>query len=219
MGGYEHDSKPAFLPDGTGGFDEIPPDFNGRLLEDEPDRFEEIAENSKIRVPAMKDAKITKLINGPEAFTPDNEFCLGETEVGGLLRRRRVLRPRSCRSRRHRNGHGRVDLGRRAVARPLDAWTCAASAPTTARPPTRTPASARRTRPTTTSATRTTSGRRAAPCGSRPANAWHREHGAAFGEKSGWERVNWYESNAERGDESPPPARLGRDALVARDRR
>ena len=29
-----------------------------------------------------------------------------------------------------------------------------------------------------------------------PANAWHRDHDAAFGEKSGWERVNWYESNA-----------------------
>ena len=37
------------------------------------------------------------------------------------------------------------------------------------------------------------------------ANGWHREHGAAFGEKSGWERVNWYESNAERGDESLRP--------------
>ena len=38
-----------------------------------------------------------------------------------------------------------------------------------------------------------------------PANAWHREHGAAFGEKSGWERVNWYESNAAAGDESLRP--------------
>ena len=28
--------------------------------------------------------------------------------------------------------------------------------------------------------------------------AWHAEHGAAFGEKSGWERVNWYASNAAR---------------------
>ena len=28
------------------------------------------------------------------------------------------------------------------------------------------------------------------------AYAWHRDHGAVFGEKSGWERVNWYESNA-----------------------
>ena len=38
-----------------------------------------------------------------------------------------------------------------------------------------------------------------------PAYAWHREHGAAFGEKSGWERVNWYERNAAAGDESLRP--------------
>ncbi len=38
-----------------------------------------------------------------------------------------------------------------------------------------------------------------------PATAWHREREAAFGEKSGWERVNWYESNAARGDESLRP--------------
>ena len=52
-----------------------------------------------------------------------------------------------------------------------------------------------------------------------PANAWHREHGAAFGEKSGWERVNWYESNAAAGRRVAAPARLGRPALVAGDRR
>ena len=37
------------------------------------------------------------------------------------------------------------------------------------------------------------------------AYGWHEEHGAAFGEKSGWERVNWYESNAAAGDESLRP--------------
>ena len=37
------------------------------------------------RVPQMEDVKVTRMINGPEAFTPDNEFCLGETEVGGLF--------------------------------------------------------------------------------------------------------------------------------------
>jgi glycine cleavage system aminomethyltransferase T len=37
------------------------------------------------------------------------------------------------------------------------------------------------------------------------ANAWHREHGASFGEKSGWERVNWYEPNAAGGDEALRP--------------
>ena len=85
MGGYERHSEPAFMPDGAAGLDRIPPDFNGRLLEEDWDRFEEIIENSKRRVPAMDEITVTKLINGPEAFTPDNEFCLGETEVGGFF--------------------------------------------------------------------------------------------------------------------------------------
>ena len=38
-----------------------------------------------------------------------------------------------------------------------------------------------------------------------PAYDWHREHGAAFGEKSGWERVNWYEANEAAGDEALRP--------------
>jgi 4-methylaminobutanoate oxidase (formaldehyde-forming) len=38
-----------------------------------------------------------------------------------------------------------------------------------------------------------------------PAYVRHRERDAAFGEKGGWERVNWYESNAARGDESLRP--------------
>ena len=57
MGGYERDSQPAFLPDGPGGLDAIPADFNGRLLEDDWDRFEEITENSKRRVPAMDEVE------------------------------------------------------------------------------------------------------------------------------------------------------------------
>jgi glycine cleavage system aminomethyltransferase T len=38
-----------------------------------------------------------------------------------------------------------------------------------------------------------------------PAYEWHREHGAAFGEKSGWERVNWYSANEGDGDGSLRP--------------
>ncbi|MGH2741642.1 MAG: GcvT family protein [Thermoleophilaceae bacterium] len=63
----------------------MPADFNGHLLEDDWDRFEEIVVNSRRRVPQMEDVQVTRMINGPEAFTPDNEFCLGETEVGGLF--------------------------------------------------------------------------------------------------------------------------------------
>ena len=83
MGGYERHCAPWSLDEHL--VDRIPPDFNGRLLEEDWPRFEEIALASKLRVPAMEDVKVTKLINGPEAFTPDNEFCLGETEVDGLF--------------------------------------------------------------------------------------------------------------------------------------
>ena len=83
MGGYERHSAPWSLrPDGL---DAIPPDFNGILLEEDWERFEEIAINSRRRVPAMEDVKVTRLINGPEAFTPDNEFLLGESEVRGFF--------------------------------------------------------------------------------------------------------------------------------------
>src|SRR5204862_267457 len=34
---------------------------------------------------------------------------------------------------------------------------------------------------------------------------WDRLRGAAFGEKSGWERVNWYEANAAAGDPALRP--------------
>ena len=79
MGGYERASAPWALDDHL--LDAIPADFNGRLLEEDWPRFEEIAANSRRRVPVMEEVGITRLINGPEAFTPDNEFCLGETDV------------------------------------------------------------------------------------------------------------------------------------------
>ncbi len=43
------------------------------------------------------------------------------------------------------------------------------------------------------------------PLRTSSAYPWHAEHGAAFGEKSGWERVNWYETNASGGDEALRP--------------
>src|SRR4029450_7063491 len=70
---------------GDARYEQIPFDFNGRLLEDDWDRFEEIVENSRRRLPQMEDVRVTRMINGPEGFTPDNEFCLGETAVRGLF--------------------------------------------------------------------------------------------------------------------------------------
>ena len=39
----------------------------------------------QVRVPVLADTGVASMINGPEAFTPDNEFCLGETEVAGFF--------------------------------------------------------------------------------------------------------------------------------------
>jgi 4-methylaminobutanoate oxidase (formaldehyde-forming) len=33
-------------------------------------------ENAVVRVPALADLEVVRLINGPEAFTPDGEFVL-----------------------------------------------------------------------------------------------------------------------------------------------
>ncbi|MET1231462.1 MAG: FAD-dependent oxidoreductase [Candidatus Limnocylindrales bacterium] len=78
MGGYERDPLPW-------GLDGVPPDFNGKLLPPDWPRFAPIMEGAVRRVPAIADAEVTRLINGPEAFTPDNEFILGESSVRGFF--------------------------------------------------------------------------------------------------------------------------------------
>ena len=78
MGGYERDPAPWSL----GG---VPADFNHRLLEPDWPRFEPIMKGAIRRVPAIADAGVTRMINGPEAFTPDNEFILGESDVRGFF--------------------------------------------------------------------------------------------------------------------------------------
>ncbi|MBL8931268.1 MAG: FAD-binding oxidoreductase, partial [Kineosporiaceae bacterium] len=83
MGGYERNPAPWTASETS--WDAIPADFNGKLLSPDWPRFEEITTNSAIRVPDMAEAPIRSLVNGPEAFTPDNEFCLGPTEVPGFF--------------------------------------------------------------------------------------------------------------------------------------
>ena len=63
----------------------IPADFNGKLLAPDWPRFAEIMDGAVRRVPAIADAGVNRMINGPEAFTPDNEFILGESEVRGFF--------------------------------------------------------------------------------------------------------------------------------------
>jgi glycine cleavage system aminomethyltransferase T/glycine/D-amino acid oxidase-like deaminating enzyme len=192
MGGYERHSAPTFLNEES--LDQVPIDFNGKLLNEDWERFDEIALNSALRVPAMAGAPIRKLINGPEAFTPDNEFCLGPTEVKGLF-----VAAGFC-------AHGIAAAG--AVGREMAAWLLEGS-------PTLDlwEMDIRRFGPQYKSGSYTLAKvtenyesyydirypgdeRKAGrPLKMSTAYSWHQEHGGIFGEKSGWERVNYYSTN------------------------
>ena len=78
LGGYERDPAPWSVHG-------VPADFNNKLLPEDWDRFAPIMTNAIARVPAVDDAEIVSLVNGPEGFTPDNEFVLGESSVRGLF--------------------------------------------------------------------------------------------------------------------------------------
>ncbi len=71
MGGFEPSAKPW-------GMAGIPDDFEFRLLPDDWDQFEILMENALVRVPDLEKAEVKKFYNGPESFTPDNNFLLGE---------------------------------------------------------------------------------------------------------------------------------------------
>jgi 4-methylaminobutanoate oxidase (formaldehyde-forming) len=202
MGGYERHSAPWALDEHL--VDRIPDDFNGRLLEEDWPRFEEIAVASKARVPAMEDVKVTKLINGPEAFTPDNEFCLGETEVDGLF----VAAGFCAHGLAGAGGIGKVMAEWIVAGEPqLDLWRMDIRR---FGPQYRSPAyTLKRTKEvyeTYYDIHYPNEERQAGrPLKVSSNYGWHQGHGAAFGEKSGWERVNWYEANAADGDEGLRP--------------
>ncbi len=71
MGGYE----PNPIPWAT---DCVPERFAHQLLDEDWDHFEPMMELALGRVPALAEAGIKQLINGPESFTPDGNFILGE---------------------------------------------------------------------------------------------------------------------------------------------
>ncbi len=78
MGGYE----PNPIPWAVGGF---PEGFNFRLLQPDWDHFQPMMELAMARVPALADAGVRELVNGPESFTPDGNFILGPApEVSGF---------------------------------------------------------------------------------------------------------------------------------------
>lgn len=61
-------------------------DFAFQLLPEDWDHFEPMMQNALHRLPCLADAEARMLLNGPESFTPDGSFMLGETaETSGLF--------------------------------------------------------------------------------------------------------------------------------------
>jgi 4-methylaminobutanoate oxidase (formaldehyde-forming) len=192
MGGYERDPAPF-------GLDGIPEGFEAQLLTWDYERFEELMEGSIRRVPAMADAEVKKFFNGPEAFTPDGEFILGESEVPGFW----VAAGFCAHGLAGAGGIGKVMAEWIVDGQPeWDLWHMDIRR------------FGRQYRSQSFTLTRTVevystyydikypgeerkAGR---PLRVSPAYARHLASAASFGEKSGWERVNWFDSNAADGD-------------------
>src|ERR1044071_7249260 len=58
--------------------EKIPDKFSFQLLEPDWEKFSEPLTNGKHRIPALETAGFAKFVNGPESFTPDNNFIMGE---------------------------------------------------------------------------------------------------------------------------------------------
>ena len=79
MGGFEPVAKPW-------GMDGIPDDFAFQLLPEDWDQFEILMKNALHRTPVLETTEVRHLVNGPESFTPDGNFILGEApELGGFF--------------------------------------------------------------------------------------------------------------------------------------
>ncbi|HEY7014833.1 MAG TPA: FAD-dependent oxidoreductase [Streptosporangiaceae bacterium] len=72
VGGFEPEAKPWVAPD------QLPYPFEFRLLDEDWDHFSILMESAVARIPALAETGIKKFYNGPESFTPDNQFILGE---------------------------------------------------------------------------------------------------------------------------------------------
>jgi glycine cleavage system T protein len=197
-GGYERTPAPW-------GLDGIPADFNHQLLQPDWERFGPIMEGAVHRVPAIGTAEIVRLINGPEAFTPDGEFILGESpDVRGFF----VACGFCAHGIAGAGGMGRIMADWIVEGDPgLDVWHMDL----------RRFGAQYRSRRLTLDRTHEIyrtyydlrypnqereEGRRLRLS---PVYPRLRELGASFGEKSGWERPNWFEPNAASGDPGRRP--------------
>ena len=72
VGGFEPEAKPWVAPDA------IPVPFEFQLLPEDWEHFGVLMDSALVRIPALRETGVKKFYNGPESFTPDNQFILGE---------------------------------------------------------------------------------------------------------------------------------------------
>src|SRR5262252_7378340 len=79
MGGFEPEAKPWNV-------DPIPDGFEFQLLPEDWEHFEILMRNAIHRTPCLETAEVKLLLNGPESFTLDGNFILGEApELPGFF--------------------------------------------------------------------------------------------------------------------------------------
>ena len=71
MGGFDPWAKPW-------GTERIPDGFSFQTLKEDWGKFEILMTNALERLPALETAEVRTFLNGPESFTPDNYFIMGE---------------------------------------------------------------------------------------------------------------------------------------------
>ena len=185
MGGYEPDPLPWAV-------EGIPAEFHYSLLDSDFDHFEQLMELALGRVPALEAAGVKQLINGPESFTPDGNFIMGEApELPGFFVGAGF------------NAFGIASGGGAGMAlaewvakgeQPFDLW------PADIRRFGRPHADPDWVRTRTleaygkhyTMAWPQEEHSSARPCRRSPLYQLLKDQGACFGEKLGWERPNWF---------------------------
>ncbi|WP_432986794.1 GcvT family protein [Dactylosporangium sp. CA-233914] len=189
VGGYVRDPAP-WHPDAG-----APLDVARTLFEPDMAKFAESWANARHRVPALRELEIARVVHGPEAFTPDGEFLLGETPVAGFW-----VAAGFC-------VHGLAAAG--GVGKVMSEWIAEGT-------PEYDVSTMDVRRFAGHAGSRRWAGARALDGYSRyydvvfPGQEWATarplrrsavwprlaELGAALGEKAGWERVNWFGVNA-----------------------
>ena len=190
MGGYE----PNGIPWAQKG---IPDPFDFQLLESNFDHFEQLVELSLPRVPKLAEAGIKQLLNGPESFTPDGNFIIGEApEMSNVFVGAGF------------NAFGIASGGGAGMALaewvangapPYDLWS--ADIRRFGRPHTDTDWVRTRTLEAYgkhyTMAWPSEEHESGRPCRRSPLYDTLKASGAVFGEKLGWERPNWFAAKGE----------------------